>query len=434
MEDGSHDLLERGIAAAKAKDFTEARFYLEWALRVCQDAQLHIEVLYWLSEITSDPAEKRNLLDTILANNPSEARARRSLAILEGRLKPDEIINPDKFTQPAPEVKDLSDPKRFICPNCGGRMTFTPDGTALTCEYCKNHESLSLQNTEKAGIPEQDFIVAMATAKGHQQPVKQHTLNCQGCGARFILPAPQLTITCPYCSSVYVVEDKEAVELIPPAALIPFSINEDQAILALKNWFGKLINSPSLKVSHGLGLYLPVWAFNIGGTFSWHCQVPSEEKWSSQITWVEEHNEKSIYHSNILVLASDKLTRECAEGIYHFSLDSLVPFDDRYLANWPAETYKIAVGDASLLARQRVLMIERDLIRNGFLTSVQNLVLNTSAMSIDSFKLILLPVWLSHFKVEEVSYQVLINGQTAQVFGKRPPGKLQNWVDHFLGA
>ena len=68
------------------------------------------------------------MLESILANDPTEARARRKLAILDGKLKPDEIVDPDHLAQPPPDTQEANDPKRFICPKCGGRMTYTPDG------------------------------------------------------------------------------------------------------------------------------------------------------------------------------------------------------------------------------------------------------------------------------------------------------------------
>ena len=56
-----------------------------------------MEACYWLSEVSDDPTEKRSLLEEILANNFGDARARRKLAILDGKIKPEEIVDPDNF-------------------------------------------------------------------------------------------------------------------------------------------------------------------------------------------------------------------------------------------------------------------------------------------------------------------------------------------------
>ena len=124
------DLLIRGKAAAKAGDLQEARFYLRWVLRSEELAEpQEIEALFWLSESVEDPAEKREFLETILAYNPYHPQARRKLAILDGKLSPDELVDPDKLGRQAEQGPAL-------CAECGGALVFTPDGSARRCERC----------------------------------------------------------------------------------------------------------------------------------------------------------------------------------------------------------------------------------------------------------------------------------------------------------
>lgn len=141
MSDGVHDLLVRGIAASKADEKTEARKYLEWALRLDPTCEQSIQAWYWLSEISDDPSEKRYYLEMILIADQNYQPARRSLAILEGRLHPEEVVNPDHL--PAPQVQGQQEANawRIVCPQCGGRLTYTPDGRSLWCEFCEARQS-----------------------------------------------------------------------------------------------------------------------------------------------------------------------------------------------------------------------------------------------------------------------------------------------------
>jgi hypothetical protein len=53
------------------------------------------------------------------------------------------------------------------------------------------------------------------------------------------------------------------------------------------------------------------------------------------------------------------------------------------------------------------------------------------AMIVESYKLILVPLWMLHFKVEDTVYDVIINGQMGNVRGDRPQnvvGKLVSWL------
>ena len=63
MSEDANDLLVRGTAAAKANQKDEARFYLEWLVRLDDaDNEQKAEAWLWLSQITDDPAKKRECL------------------------------------------------------------------------------------------------------------------------------------------------------------------------------------------------------------------------------------------------------------------------------------------------------------------------------------------------------------------------------------
>ena len=79
MSDEARDLLVYGIAAVNANDRDEARFYLEWVLRIDADLDQETEAWYYLSKITDDPVEKRKCLENVLAAYPNHGEARRDL-------------------------------------------------------------------------------------------------------------------------------------------------------------------------------------------------------------------------------------------------------------------------------------------------------------------------------------------------------------------
>src|ERR1700690_2184821 len=172
--DYSEDLLRSGIMEAKAGNKDSARRYLDRALYMSSDHDAIAETWFWISQLTDDPVEKRKALENCLSNDLQHARARRALAILDGKLKPDEIVDPDHLP-PAPEGLRQADAQRFICPKCGGRMIYAPDGHSLVCEYCANSHTLQ---AGKGGTNEKDFIIAMATVRGHVKPLAQQVFHC----------------------------------------------------------------------------------------------------------------------------------------------------------------------------------------------------------------------------------------------------------------
>ena len=130
----SRELLRSGIIEGRAGNKDVARRYLDRAIYMSSDHDAMAEAWFWMSQITDDPVGKRKALENCLSNDLQHARARRALAILDGKLKADEIVNPDKLPR-APEGLHQAEAQRFMCPKGGGRMTFAPDGRSLVCEY-----------------------------------------------------------------------------------------------------------------------------------------------------------------------------------------------------------------------------------------------------------------------------------------------------------
>jgi DNA-directed RNA polymerase subunit RPC12/RpoP len=433
MSDSACDLLVRGIAAAKAEEKDQARFYLEWVLRTDADRQQKIKAWLWLSEVSDDVSEKRDCLENILAHEPTNPLARRGLAILNGQLDPAEIIDPNRG--PSAGAKTSPQPaktKRFICQGCGGKMTFTPDGGSLTCAYCNRQLTLYQAVDEGAMVEEQDFAVALATAPGHARPVAIQSFSCQTCGVSFMLGSDVLSLTCPYCASAYVIKIFETRELVPPEGVIPFGLTQLGASSALQDWLEEKNLRFEVETNPPDGLYLPVWTFDVGGEVQWRGKVLERQYgWTN---WVSQTGSHAIFYDDVLVPASHTLSADLTQEINHFQLDTLAPYDPGYLADWPAEVYQISVADASLAARRQAWERARRVVRTRVkIHQVRDLTLSSAGIVIESFKLILLPIWVGSYRYQDEDYKVVVNGQTGTVRAERPRGGLRKLLGDILG-
>src|ERR1044072_8322548 len=90
------ELLRSGIIDAKTGNRESSRRYLDRAIYISNDHDVLTEAWFWMSEVLDDKVEKRKALENCLANDLQHARARRSLAILDGKLKANQIINSDR--------------------------------------------------------------------------------------------------------------------------------------------------------------------------------------------------------------------------------------------------------------------------------------------------------------------------------------------------
>jgi DNA-directed RNA polymerase subunit RPC12/RpoP len=446
MSETARDLLYRGITAAKAKDGDEATFYLQWVLRTDADRQQKAQAWLWLSELAGDPAEKRNCLEEALVNDPANALARRGLAILDGRLDPAEIIDPNRpRATPKEAPPQPVKTQRFICQNCGGKMAFKPDGKSLRCEYCDHQQTLLTAMNEGLTVQEHDFIVALATAKGHSHPMGMQSFTCQGCGASFLLGCNALSLTCAYCGSAHLVKLAETRELIPPEGLIPFAVSNDEARGAFHQWLKQKKLREKTQVSRLRGFYLPTWTFDLIGEIRWQCQTYRDDSIAFDVggipvsvsnrsrRLVQEDGSYPVLENDILVPASHKLPAELLiDEVNRFVMSDIVAYNEAYLADWPAEVYEISVSDASLVARREALEKARHYVKtrlNATLGYVKDLRLNTTNVLVESFKLILLPVWFGRYRREGTVCYVIVNGQTGEVRGQDP----RNWLQKLFG-
>jgi predicted RNA-binding Zn-ribbon protein involved in translation (DUF1610 family) len=425
MSESVRDLMVRGIAAAKAGDHDEARFFLEWALRMHPSPSQEREALHYLHQITDDPAQQRGYLENILARNPHDPAARRALAILDGRLKPEDIVNPDRMSH-ADAAPQAADPRRFTCPNCGARMAFAPGGGALACAFCGTR--IPVEAAQPAESGERDLLLALATAQGHSRPSAQQVAACGGCGAAFMLPPETLSLSCPFCGSAQALRQRETRELVPPDGVIPFAIDRDDAKARLAAWLqSKRLNGCAVEPL--AGLYLPVWAFHVGGEVAWVGEARGRQQPRRQVSG------RQPVMLDALVAATRKLPRELAAVVDDFRADGAAAYDPRYLADWPAETYEIAVSDASLEARRAALARLRIVIADLAAPDVQpdSVVVRPIGLAVESFRLLLAPVWMAHYTCDGERFAAIVNGQTGSVRAQRPLRGIRKWLAEWAG-
>jgi DNA-directed RNA polymerase subunit RPC12/RpoP len=417
--DYDNNLLREAIINIKAKDFSLARRYLERALDLADDRETRTWASYWMSQITDDLQEKRKYLEDTLANDPTHPEARKALAVLDGKIKPGEIVNPDALPVQSTETQNAK-ADRFACPKCGARMVFDGDGRTLICEHCTRSQALNNSAPEF----EQDFILAMATGKGHRTPVAVKTFNCQGCGAQFILPPLEISSVCAYCGSPHVVIGTK--ELVEPDSIIPMAFNQRQAVQYLVQWIEKRKITPQGKVQPPLGLYLPVWTFDIFGNVPWSGTIYRDKR------QVRIDGEKTVSFDDIIVPGAPRLADLLPRVISSFDTLAAPAYDSRYLAGWPAEVYEMSMSNASLEARKQAVERTRQRIHSD-LGKISDLNYNTSNLSILSFKLVLIPIWYTTYPFEGRTFRVVINGQNGTVYGETPSQGILDWIGGILG-
>jgi hypothetical protein len=430
-------LLVYGVAAVKGNDKQEARSHLNRVLYQT-DASLDqkVEAWWWLSQITESPEEKRELLQNILQIDPTEPRARREMAVLKGKLEPQEVLGPHEAGHPlstsAPFA--VSNAYHLVCPQCGGTVSYLVSQQALCCASCGTILKDSPPCEAFSSIEEQDFYADLPTTRGRcwELPSERNS-KCQGCGALFLVPASNMTGSCPYCESPYAVEPFNSSSLIRPQGVVTFRIDAESALDRARTYLSRhfsflepehtVLNSPT-------GIYIPFWTFDIQGELHWRRRLPKEvqQGWSialpSQESSVQEEETGNwpVNYDDLLIPASSKLPAELLYHIADFDTGDAVPYTIDLLAGWATEIYQVTMADASVKAHQLAFEKAKREFLETFspFDSVAKPTFSSSGISIDTYKLLLLPVWKIAPGFHAKRTVVLVNGQTGTVAESEP--------------
>jgi DNA-directed RNA polymerase subunit RPC12/RpoP len=365
------------------------------------------EALYWLSSIAGDPVRERELLNMILVDEPNEPRAYRRLLMLDGKLQSEDLINPETYAQDTGTTITVS-PDRFTCPKCGGRLTYTPDGTSLECEYCTTRQSFK----PKSGRPSDeelsgnDFIAAMATANGHNRAVEHQLLTCEGCGAEFLIDDRQFSAICPFCDSPLVIDVRVIRQMIPPSRVIPLEISLSVAHNSVEKQLpGELSLDNIDEIRPG---FYPVWEFEMNGHVIWRLPVSILSEDMEQKSF-----EVQVQSRVVQVMAFDGFLSNINDLENDFDFALVQPYTPTYLVDSLGVGYNIPVSYAALQAREKMVKTIKDEVRSRMGPLMNGYLIDSSGLFISRFWLTLVPLWaFPHKKSGEVTF---VNGQTGSI-------------------
>jgi DNA-directed RNA polymerase subunit RPC12/RpoP len=424
------ELLQDGITALKGGDRHLARSLLQRATMVkINDARPWL----WLSGTTDDPTEQRQLLEKAVAADPGDATAVRGLTMLRAQMNgvsAPALANPQppaQVSQPsgAPQgPKTLeAQAQTFMCPKCGGHMSFNVHKGDLTCEFCGY--VLVTEKRLAADTGEVAIGYVLPTQRAQRWAEAQHRVSCEQCGALTLLPPTLKADQCPYCGSNRLIESVETAGLVDPQVIALIKIDENEAYARVRKWLKKGFFAPSDLALRAGGLRLrpafyPVWTFDGTLEVSWVCEVNAGS--SEHPQWVTRNGVESEVFDDVLVPGMKALKLPELMAVEPFNLKDVIEFHPEYVAGWPVLSYDRPLSDASLLARERVIKG----IQHSLTYSIEaggkrrNLRTGAGQWSGITFKHLLLPLWTGAYRYQGKDYRLMINGQIGKVAGKKP--------------
>jgi predicted RNA-binding Zn-ribbon protein involved in translation (DUF1610 family) len=336
---------------------------------------------------------------------------------------------------------------KFPCPKCGAEIDFDAEQGALVCAYCGHTAPVPVTEQE---ILEYDLQAALAEMVAAPQETgygdDKRSIKCESCGAVNTMDPNIISTECAFCGSNQVVPQDQVAQVIKPKSLLPFQVDQDQAVTLFRQWLGRgfFRPNPVKKIARDArarvqGVYLPFWTFDAYTSSQWRAEAgyyyyETESYWATddqgkrvrrtrqvqRVRWEPASGFLPLSFDEVLVPATTSLEWDMVERIYPFDTKALVPYDPGFLSGWGAEAYTVDLKDAWATGQE---IIERRVwqacAREVPGDTQRNLHVDT-AFSNMTYKHVLFPVWIASYRYRDKVYHFLVNGQTGEVQGQAP--------------
>jgi DNA-directed RNA polymerase subunit RPC12/RpoP len=339
------------------------------------------------------------------------------------------------------------DEQHWPCEQCGADLRFVPGATELRCDHCGHVQTIpDAPEARPRALGEIDLADGLANDLAPAQMEEVRTTPCPSCGALVEFTGATHATECPFCATP-VVTGTGSERKIKPQAVIPFVLDQEQGRAAMTKWLGRLWFAPNglqeyARKGRALnGIYVPYWTFdaatrsryrgqrgdyyyetrtvtvNVNGKSERRQQKVRHTRWTAASGWVSRR------FDDVLVLASQSLPRKYTDALAPWDLGALVPYRADFLAGFSAEGYTITLADGYATGQQVMDAVIRDDVRRDIGGDEQRIDHLDTAYSDETFKHILLPVWMAAYKYGGKTYRFVVNGQTGRVQGERPYSK-----------
>lgn len=331
-----------------------------------------------------------------------------------------------------------ADQQLLKCQNCGANTKFEPGKSVMKCEACGTENNIEVKDESIVELNFEEYI-SKAVKKEDQQEVT--LITCESCGASTRFNPNVVADHCGFCSSPLSVKNGTSCDVLRPASLLPFKVDQNKGFEEFKKWVhGRWFAPGDLKKYASQperlsGMYIPYWTYD-AETKSFYTGQRGINRTETYTTtdsngktvtrtrtvtdWYFTSGRVSRDFDDVLIIASNSLPLKYAEALDPWDLENLLPFDEKFLSGFIAESYQVDLKKGFDNAKGVMDKVIRTDVKKDIGGDKQIIsTLSTSHNNV-TFKHILLPIWISAFRYNGKVYRFMINGRTGEVQGERP--------------
>lgn len=328
--------------------------------------------------------------------------------------------------------------QKFNCKNCGAELYWDSEASCLKCEYCDSEyqatdfESEEVpQSEQEVKQPEAQEADEYAKATDDSELTDLVVYQCSHCKAEIVTSKSTVATTCAFCGRAISITNK-LVNDFKPDAIIPFSIDENEAKGIYKKYIGSTFLTPKEFKSEAVikkmkGIYVPFWLHSFDSN-------TKADVYCENITSHRRGDDKVVDHHmyNVTVEAKGSFKDIPTDGLKHLDnalMDAIEPFDyskltefnTAYMAGYYAEEYNECDKVTRERATERATQTMRSRMeQEAGMYAIKQIRSYDENLTEISAKYAMLPVWLLNVTYKEKEYLYAINGETGKIVGKLP--------------
>lgn len=331
--------------------------------------------------------------------------------------------------------------EKHSCAACGAHAEWNATKQAIVCPYCGTEAPAEL-DTDTGKIREIDLVETLRNMPEELRGWKaeKRSVQCRSCKAISVFDPETVGQNCQFCGSPELVDYAEIKAPIRPQSVLPFQWDDGRVRESMRKWFGSKWLAPGSFKKRALvdelrGVYLPYWTFDAqvhcpwtadSGTYYYTTQTVRDSKGRTRTRqvrhtrWRPAAGEINHFFDDEPIPGSQGVDRELLQRVEPFPTHDLLPYDTAYLSGFTVEHYQIVLIDAARQAREAMHSKLRSLCGREVPGDTHRNLNIDPRYSSETFKHILVPVWLLSYDYRGKGFQVVVNGYTGKVAGRYP--------------
>ncbi|HEY1306916.1 MAG TPA: hypothetical protein VGF24_25355 [Vicinamibacterales bacterium] len=331
--------------------------------------------------------------------------------------------------------------QKIECPACGAQAEWNPTKQKLVCPFCGT-ESPYKFDREQGKVVELDLVKTLRDLPDEDRgwQTERRSVQCQSCRAVMVFDPARVGQNCEFCGSPALVPYEEIKSPIRPQGVLPFRIDAGKIRESIRSWWrskwfapGKL--AVSALVDTLRSVYIPYWTFDAQVHCPWeaeagyhyYVQVEGRDQQGRPVVRTEQRTRwepaaGAIDHAfdDEPVPGTQGLPLDLLREIEPFPTQEVVPYDTAFLSGHVVEHYQVVLLDAAQRSQEQMHAQLEQLCAAEIPGDTHRNLRIDPQYSAQTFKHVLVPIWLLTYTYGAKAYNVIANGYTGRIAGRYP--------------